>query len=119
LAIARAILRKPALLIFDEATSHLDTATERAIQENLRGVFADKTVLLVAHRLSTIREADLIYVMQQGRVVEHGDHHSLMASGGRYAQLWRSQTEEAQPAPVNRIFTAATNGNGSSPTHAK
>ncbi len=98
LAIARAMLRKPALLIFDEATSHLDTTTERAIQENLRGVFADKTVLLVAHRLSTIREADLIYVMHQGRVVEQGDHHSLMAAGGRYAQLWRSQTEEAQPA---------------------
>jgi ATP-binding cassette subfamily B protein len=118
LAIARAILRKPALLIFDEATSHLDTTTERAIQENLRGVFADKTVLLVAHRLSTIREADLIYVMHQGRVVEQGDHHTLMAAGGRYAQLWRSQTEEAHPAPVNRI-SAALNGNGSLHMHAK
>ncbi len=94
LAIARALLRQPDVLIFDEATSHLDTATERAIQENLRGVFADKTALLVAHRLSTVREADLIYVMHQGRVVEQGDHPSLMALGGRYAQLWRSQIDE-------------------------
>jgi len=112
LAIARALLRKPALLIFDEATSHLDTATERAIQENLRGVFAGKTVLLVAHRLSTIREADLIYVMHQGRVVEQGDHHSLMASGGRYAQLWRSQTTEAQPAVRSSLVLGKINGNG-------
>jgi ATP-binding cassette subfamily B protein len=95
LAIARALLRKPSILIFDEATSHLDTSTERAIQENLRGVFADKTVLLVAHRLSTIREADLIYVMHRGQIVEQGDHATLMAQGGRYAQLWRSQTDGA------------------------
>jgi ATP-binding cassette, subfamily C, bacteriocin exporter len=95
LAIARALLRKPALLIFDEATSHLDTTTERAIQESLRGVFADRSVLLVAHRLSTIRDADLIYVMHQGQIVEQGDHHSLMAQGKQYAQLWRSQTEGA------------------------
>jgi ATP-binding cassette, subfamily C, bacteriocin exporter len=97
LAIARALLRKPALLIFDEATSHLDTTTERAIQENLRGVFADRSVLLVAHRLSTIRDADLIYVMHQGQIVEHGDHASLMAAGKRYAELWRSQTAGSQP----------------------
>jgi HlyB family type I secretion system ABC transporter len=97
LAIARALLRKPALLVFDEATSHLDTTTERAIQENLRGVFADRSVLLVAHRLSTIRDADLIYVMHRGQVVEQGDHEGLMAVGGRYAELWRSQTEGVQP----------------------
>jgi HlyB family type I secretion system ABC transporter len=97
LAIARALLRKPALLVFDEATSHLDTTTERAIQENLRGVFADRSVLLVAHRLSTIRDADLIYVMHRGQVVEQGDHETLMAIGGRYAELWRSQTEGVQP----------------------
>jgi ABC-type multidrug transport system fused ATPase/permease subunit len=108
LAIARALLRKPALLIFDEATSHLDTSTERAIQENLRGVFADRSVLLVAHRLSTIRDADLIYVMHRGQIVEQGDHESLMAADGRYAELWRSQTEKPQvvtsgPAVVERI----------------
>ncbi len=108
LAIARALLRKPSLLIFDEATSHLDTTTERAIQENLRSVFADRSVLLVAHRLSTIRDADLIYVMHEGRIVEQGDHESLMAANGRYAQLWRSQTERSHgasmgPAVLERI----------------
>jgi ATP-binding cassette subfamily B protein len=112
LAIARALLRKPALLIFDEATSHLDTSTERAIQENLRGVFADRSVLLVAHRLSTIRDADLIYVMHRGQIVEHGDHESLMAASGRYAELWRSQTEKLQvtsgPAVVERINSAVS-----------
>ncbi|MBL8851021.1 MAG: peptidase domain-containing ABC transporter [Planctomycetaceae bacterium] len=94
LAIARAILKQPALLIFDEATSHLDTRTERAIQESLRSVFADRTVLLVAHRLSTVRDADLIYVMHEGQVVEQGSHHELLAQGGRYAQLWKSQGAE-------------------------
>jgi ATP-binding cassette subfamily B protein len=112
LAIARALLRKPALLIFDEATSHLDTSTERAIQENLRGVFADRSVLLVAHRLSTIRDADVIYVMHRGRIVEQGDHETLMAAGGRYAELWRSQTEKTQvvargPAVVECINAGA------------
>jgi ATP-binding cassette subfamily B protein len=112
LAIARALLRKPALLVFDEATSHLDTATERAIQENLRSVFADRSVLLVAHRLSTIRDADLIYVMHGGRIVEQGDHETLMAAGGRYAELWRAQTEKTEivtrgPAVLERINPGA------------
>jgi ATP-binding cassette subfamily B protein len=112
LSIARALLRKPSLLIFDEATSHLDTNTERAIQENLRGEFADKTVLLVAHRLSTIREADLIYVMDRGRVVEAGNHQHLMAKGGRYAQLWKSQTESAQALTDNSPSPRNINGHG-------
>lgn len=107
LAIARAILRKPSVLIFDEATSHLDTATERAIQESLRSVFAGKTVLLVAHRLSTVREADLIYVMHQGRVAEQGSHRELMALGGRYARLWRSQSDEA---PNGQCWNQRING---------
>lgn len=108
LAIARAILKQPALLIFDEATSHLDTRTERAIQESLRSVFADRTVLLVAHRLSTVRDADLICVMHEGQVVEQGTHHELLAQGGRYAQLWRSQgaepmvtTDPRRPSRIN------------------
>lgn len=102
LAIARAILKQPALLVFDEATSHLDTQTERAIQESLRSVFADRTVLLVAHRLSTVRDADLICVMHEGQVVEQGTHHELLAAGGRYAQLWRAQSAESSVTTDSR-----------------
>ncbi|MFO0811230.1 MAG: peptidase domain-containing ABC transporter [Gemmataceae bacterium] len=99
LAIARALLRQPDFLIFDEATSHLDTATERAIQENLRTALVGKTVLLVAHRLSTVKDADLICVMHQGRVVEQGTHAELLAANARYAALWRAQTEGPAYAP--------------------
>jgi ATP-binding cassette subfamily B protein len=91
LAIARALVRRPEILIFDEATSHLDTATERAIQENLRTALAGRTVVLVAHRLSTIQDADLIYVMHQGRIVEQGTDRQLLALGGVYSDLWRAQ----------------------------
>jgi ABC-type multidrug transport system ATPase subunit len=95
LAIARALLRRPDILIFDEATSHLDTATERAIQESMKTALAGRTVLLVAHRLSTVKDADLICVMLQGRIIEQGTHAELMALGGRYAGLWRAQTDTA------------------------
>jgi ATP-binding cassette, subfamily C, bacteriocin exporter len=99
LAIARALLRKPEILIFDEATSHLDTATEQAIQENLRTALAGKTVVLVAHRLSTVKNADVIYVMHQGRVVEEGTHETLLARHGRYCNLWRAQTGKPEETP--------------------
>ena len=92
LAIARALLQQPELLVFDEATSHLDTTTEQAIQHNLRTRLAGKTVLLVAHRLSTVQDADIIYVMHAGQIVEQGSHDELMRLGGRYANLWKSQT---------------------------
>jgi ATP-binding cassette subfamily B protein len=115
LAIARALLRRPDLLIFDEATSHLDTATERAIQESLRTALAGKTVVLVAHRLSTVKGADHIYVLHQGRVVEQGTHRQLLAAGGRYAALWRIQTEgdEAAHGPRRTLpFLSGGHGNG-------
>jgi HlyB family type I secretion system ABC transporter len=92
LAIARALVRQPEILIFDEATSHLDTATERAIQESLRTALAGKTVVLVAHRLSTIRDADHIYVLHQGCIAEEGTHRALIAREGRYAALVQAQT---------------------------
>jgi ATP-binding cassette subfamily B protein len=98
LAIARALVRRPDVLIFDEATSHLDTATERAIQESLRTALAGKTVVLVAHRLSTIRQADLIYVLARGRVVESGSHAELLALGGWYAALWAAQVADGPGA---------------------
>jgi ABC-type bacteriocin/lantibiotic exporter with double-glycine peptidase domain len=105
LAIARALVRQPNILIFDEATSHLDTATERAIQENLRTLLTGQTVLIVAHRLSTIKDANIICVMHQGQVVEQGTHAELLARGGRYATLWHAQTG-----------TASTTGTTSAPT---
>jgi ATP-binding cassette subfamily B protein len=95
LAIARALLRQLDILIFDEATSHLDTATERAIQENLRSTLAGKTVLLVAHRLNTIKDADLIYVLHKGQIVEQGTHRELMGRSGRYAALYSGQTGDS------------------------
>jgi HlyB family type I secretion system ABC transporter len=112
LAIARALLRKPELLLFDEATSHLDTATERAIQDSLRVTLAGRTVLLIAHRLSTVKDADVIYVMHQGRVVEEGTHRQLMAEAGWYAKLWQAQTEEQIPVlhRVSERGLGLTNG---------
>jgi ATP-binding cassette subfamily B protein len=111
LAIARALLRRPQILIFDEATSHLDTATERAIQENLKTALAGKTVVLVAHRLSTIKDADLIYVLQKGRIVEEGTHRQLLARQGWYAALWRSQTAGGEDCP-RPLSAAVASRNG-------
>jgi ATP-binding cassette subfamily B protein len=92
LAIARALLRRPEVLIFDEATSHLDTATEQVIQKNLQTALAGKTVVLVAHRLSTIKDADLIYVLHKGQVAEQGTHQELLAQEGQYTALCRAQS---------------------------
>jgi ATP-binding cassette subfamily B protein len=94
LSIARAIVKDAPLLILDEATSSVDTETERAIQENLRTLTAGKTALIIAHRLSTIRHADRILVLRDGRVVEEGHHDDLVARGGTYADLWHIQSGE-------------------------
>jgi ATP-binding cassette subfamily B protein len=109
LAIARALLCRPELLIFDEATSHLDTATEQAIQQSLRTVLVGKTVVLVAHRLSTVKEADFLYVLHQGRIVEEGTHAQLLTRPGWYRGLWRAQTEAAETARVAAV-QAPVNG---------
>ena len=94
LSIARAVLKNAPLLALDEATSAVDNETEAAIQRSLATISKDRTTLIVAHRLSTIRHAHRIYVLDQGRVAEQGDHDSLIAAGGIYAGLWRVQTGE-------------------------
>lgn len=92
LSIARAILKDAPILILDEATSAVDTETERAIQENLRLLTQGKTAIIVAHRLSTIRHADTILVLENGQIVESGSHEALSAQEGIYSELWKVQT---------------------------
>jgi ATP-binding cassette, subfamily B, bacterial HlyB/CyaB len=92
IAIARALITNPRILIFDEATSALDYESERIIQENMRTIAAGRTVLLIAHRLSTVRRADRIVTIDRGRLVEDGAHDDLIKSGGRYASLYRLQS---------------------------
>jgi ATP-binding cassette subfamily B protein len=93
-AIARAILKRPRILIFDEATSALDSKSEKAIQEELARIAAERTTLVIAHRLSTVVDADEILVMERGRIVERGTHRSLLAANGTYAQMWALQQQE-------------------------
>ena len=100
LAIARALLNDPAIIIFDEATSDVDTETEELIQESLERLVEERTAFVIAHRLSTIRDADEVVVMDQGRVVEQGTHDDLLAAGGTYATLWRGQAE-TEPRPAD------------------
>ncbi len=97
-AIARTILKQPAILLFDEATSALDTHTEKEIQASLREVSAGRTTLAIAHRLSTVVDADEIVVLDAGRIVERGRHLDLLAAGGAYAAMWKrqQQVEEAR-----------------------
>jgi ATP-binding cassette subfamily B protein len=91
LAIARVILKNPRILILDEATSSLDTTSERLVQEALKPLMRDRTTIAIAHRLSTILSADVIFVVERGRVVERGTHDELVAGGGLYAQLYEQQ----------------------------
>jgi ABC-type multidrug transport system fused ATPase/permease subunit len=91
LTIARLLLAKPRVVILDEATAHLDAASEAAVQEALGAALAGRTAIVIAHRLSTIRAADEILVVDDGRIVERGDHATLLAADGRYAELYRTQ----------------------------
>jgi ATP-binding cassette subfamily B protein len=93
-AIARTLLKNPPILVFDEATSALDSANERAIQAELSAVAQGKTVLVIAHRLSTVVHAHEILVMDGGRIIERGTHVQLLNAQGRYAQMWRMQQHE-------------------------
>jgi ATP-binding cassette subfamily B protein len=102
-AIARTILKQPAILLFDEATSALDTHTEREIQANLREVSRGRTTLVIAHRLSTVIDADEIIVLEDGRIVERGRHADLLARRGAYAAMWTRQQEAAGEKAIERL----------------
>jgi subfamily B ATP-binding cassette protein MsbA len=103
LAIARALYKDAPILILDEATSALDTASEQAVKNALKVLMQGRTSLVIAHRLSTIEHADVIVVMQAGRIVETGSHAQLMAAGAVYAQLYQSAEHgliDAETAPL-------------------
>src|SRR5215475_5680466 len=105
LTIARLLLARPRVVILDEATAHLDAESEQAVQEALAAALAGRTALVIAHRLSTIRAADAILVVADGRIVERGTHRELLAAGGRYEELYRTQFDQQQPAqaPVVQV----------------
>jgi ABC-type multidrug transport system fused ATPase/permease subunit len=102
LAIARAILKDTPILILDEATSHLDSENERLVHQALKRLMAGRTTLMIAHRLSTVREADNIVVLDDGVVVEQGTHESLLARGGVYARLANMHEGAAPDQPTGR-----------------
>jgi ABC-type transport system involved in Fe-S cluster assembly fused permease/ATPase subunit len=106
-AIARVILKQPRILIFDEATSALDSKTEKEIQASLEQVSVARTTLVIAHRLSTVVDADEILVLEGGRIVERGRHADLLVLRGRYAEMWARQ-QEAEPPPESQPGDAVT-----------
>jgi ATP-binding cassette subfamily B protein len=95
-AIARALLKNPRILIFDEATSALDSRAEKAIQAELERISVGRTTLVIAHRLSTVMDADQILVLSHGRIVERGTHRQLLDAQGEYARMWALQQERAR-----------------------
>ena len=101
LAIARVLLKGPGIVILDEATAHLDSESELAVQHALDAALSGRTSLVIAHRLSTIRDADRILVVDDGRIVESGTHEELLALGGRYADLYRTQFAGGEPQTVD------------------
>ncbi|MEY5062750.1 MAG: hypothetical protein RLZZ112_714 [Verrucomicrobiota bacterium] len=106
LSIARALLKDPPVLILDEATASVDTATEKQIQTALEHLLAHRTSLIIAHRLSTVRKADAIAVVDQGRIAEFGNHETLVRSGGLYAKLWAIQSEHGEIQTIEDLFSA-------------
>jgi ABC-type transport system involved in Fe-S cluster assembly fused permease/ATPase subunit len=101
-SIARTVLKDPPILVFDEATSALDSHTEKSIQSELAEISRDRTTLVIAHRLSTIVDADEILVLDHGRIVERGSFRSLVTAGGRFAEMWKLQQEQAAAGELAR-----------------
>ena len=108
LAIARLLLKAPSIVVLDEATAHLDSESEAAVQRALKTALAGRTSLVIAHRLSTISEADQILVIDDGRVVERGHHDELFAAGGLYAELYRTQFERQATHEIEPLDVVST-----------
>ena len=103
IAIARAVLKNPKILVFDEATSSLDSQSEKTILEALQELASNHTTLVIAHRLSTVIDADQILVMDQGRIIERGSHQELLLQSGRYAEMWALQQEERSKEELQKL----------------
>ena len=101
-AIARAILKDAPILLLDEATSALDSESERHVQRALNHLMEGRTTFVIAHRLSTVVDADLIYVIEDGRIIERGSHAELLARGGHYARLYALQFAEQEDGPAGK-----------------
>ncbi len=109
ISIARALLKNPPVLVLDEATASVDTATEQLIQEALGRLLAGRTSFVIAHRLSTVRHADVILVLNHGRIAERGSHDELLARNGLYARLCRGQhTDRFSEEEVGELFSSTT-----------
>ena len=104
LTIARLLLARPRVVILDEATAHLDSTSEAAVQAALSEALSGRTAVVIAHRLSTIRAADMILVVEDGRIVERGTHADLLTAGGRYEELYRTQFDQ----PTTSLATEPT-----------
>ena len=100
LTIARVLLARPRVVVLDEATAHLDSTSEAAVSEALAEALEGRTAVVIAHRLSTVRGADLILVLEDGLVVERGTHAQLLGAGGRYEELYRTQFDDAEAVPL-------------------